>query len=363
MSDAPLEQFVAEYIAAQDNPTVFFAWQGGEPTLAGLDFYRRVIALQQKHARKGVTISNALQTNGVLLDEQWCQFLKEHDWAVGISIDGPADIHDAYRRTRSGAGSYASVRQAIELLHKHNIHFDTLTTITPANVNRVEELYEFIMRELRPNVAQFQPCVERKDHTTVAPGHWPAETLLTVGDERLRPGHPDSIMTDWSISAEDWGNFLCQVFDLWWQRDRQGTPINWFHSWASQFAGGSALMCICSPICGRSVSMEKDGSVYSCDHFVYPEYKLGVADGKTGQTLSDLVRSQRQKQFGEAKSRNLPGYCKHCPFLQVCFGECPKRRFTKTPDGEPGLNYLCPGLRLFYHHAGSRLAEYGHQLR
>ncbi len=361
-SDALLEEFIGEYIASQDNPTVFFTWQGGEPTLAGLAFYRRVIELQKKHARAGITIANSIQTNGVLLDENWCQFLSEHRWPVGISIDGPVDIHDAYRHTRSGSGSFAQVRKAIDLLHKYHIRFDTLTTVTPLNVHRVEELYEFIFRELRPAVAQFQPCAERKDHETVAPGYWPAETILPVNDPRLTPGTPNSIMTDWSISAQQWGLFLCKLFDLWWERDRQGTPINWFHSWASQFAGGSALMCICSPICGRAVSMEKDGSVYSCDHFVYPEYKLGVADGKTDQKLSDLVRSQRQKQFGEAKSRSLPGYCKHCPFLQVCFGECPKRRFTKTPEGEPGLNYLCPALRTFFNHAGKRLTQYGHQL-
>ena len=236
---------------------------------------------------------------------------------------------------------------------------------------------------------------------TVAPGHWPPDTILPVNDPRLTPGTPNSIMTDWSISAQQWGQFLCQLFDLWWerdsghalwqqpvarltpavaippaqplpsilpqtgphaQRDRQGTIINHFHSWASQFAGGSALMCICSPICGRAVSMEKDGSLYSCDHYVYPEYKLGVADGTPGQSLSTLVRSQRQKLFGEAKSRSLPAYCKHCPFLNVCYGECPKRRFLLTPEGDPGLNYLCPGLRLFYDHAGPRLVQYGRHL-
>ena len=372
VSDKLLDHFISEYINSQDNPTVFFTWQGGEPTLAGLDFYRRVIELQKKHARPGITIANSIQTNGVLLDDQWCKFLAENRWPVGISIDGPADIHDAYRHTGSGSGSFAQVRQAIDLLHKYHIRFDTLTTITPLNVHRVEELYEFIFRELRPAVAQFQPCAERKDHETVAPGYWLAETILPVNDPRLTPGTPNSIMTDWSISAQQWGQSLCQLFDLWWERDRQRTPINWFHSWASQFAGGSALMCICSPICGRAVSMEKDGSVYSCDHFVYPEYRLGSiardesraqsGDESPHSRLSDLVRSQRQKQFGEAKTRSLPGYCKRCPFLQVCFGECPKRRFTKTPEGEPGLNYLCPALRTFFNHAGPRLAEYGHHL-
>lgn len=368
ISDNLLEMFIADYIQSQDNPTVFFTWQGGEPTLAGLDFYRKVVAFQQKHARPGVAIANALQTNGVLLDDQWCRFLKEHQWAVGISIDGPADVHDAYRRNRAGEGSFTRVRHAVDCLRNHQIPFDTLTTITPANVHRVSDLYDFLTGELGSKVLQFQPCVERNDYQIVAPGHWPTDTLLKVGDPRLNPTQSDSLLTQWSISAQQWGQFLCELFDLWWKRDyprgRDGVIVSWFHSWASQFAGGSALMCICSPICGRSVSMERDGSLYSCDHFVYPEYRLGTFGGSRdkeqgARSLSGLVRSTRQKQFGEAKSRNLPGYCRRCPFLFTCYGECPKRRFLLTPEGEPGLNYLCPAYRVFFDHAGSRLVAYG----
>jgi uncharacterized protein len=352
-----LERFIAQYIQAQDNPTVFFAWQGGEPTLVGLDFYRTVVALQQKHARKGIGIANSFQTNGLLLDEGWCAFLAEHRFQVGISIDGPADIHDTYRRTRDGAPTFEPIRKAVDLLHKHKVRFDTLTTITPCNVHRMAEVYDFLTRELGSTTLQFQPCVERRDFESVAPGYWPAETVLPVGDPRTLPRRPDSILTDWSISAQEWGQFLCDLFDRWWQRDRETIVINWIHSWASQFAGGTAMMCICSPICGRAVSMEKDGRVYSCDHFVYPEYCLGQVS--EGTSLSDLVRSARQRRFGEAKFLSLPAYCKRCPFLSVCYGECPKRRFLKTPDGEPGLNYLCPAYRVFFDHAGPRLAEFG----
>jgi uncharacterized protein len=255
----------------------------------------------------------------VLLNEEWCRFLAENRWGVGLSMDGPADVHDFFRRSPGGGGSFAQVRRAADLLNKHNVRFDTLTTVTPANVNRVEELYEFLARELNAKVMQFQPCVERKDHRTVAPGYWPAATVLPAGSPRLKPGHPDSVVTEWSISAEQWGRFLCQVFDLWWERDRERVVINWFHSWASQFIGGSALMCICSPLCGRAVSMEKDGSLYSCDHYVYPEYRLGTAGQRPGQ-LSELVRSERQKRFGEAKTATLPGYCRRCPFLFACYG-------------------------------------------
>jgi uncharacterized protein len=360
ISDELLERFIAQYIQSQDNLTMFFAWQGGEPTLAGLDFYRKVVALQQKHARKGIIIANAFQTNGLLLDDQWCAFLAEHRFAVGISIDGPGDIHDAYRRTRDGGPTFDRIRKAVDALHKHKVRFDTLTTITPDNVHRVAEVYDFLTRELGSKVLQFQPCVERKDYETVAPGYWPADTILPVGDPRTLPRTPDSILTDWSISAQDWGQFLCELFDRWWERDRDGVIINWIHSWASQFAGGTAMMCICSPICGRAVSMEKDGRVYSCDHLVYPQYCLGQVSDDT--RLSDLVRSSTQRKFGEAKSRSLPAYCRRCHFLSVCYGECPKRRFLKTPDGEPGLNYLCPGYRAFFNHAASRLSQYGQRL-
>jgi uncharacterized protein len=304
ISDELLERFIAQYIQAQDNPTVFFAWQGGEPTLVGLDFYRKVVAIQQRHARKGIAIANAFQTNGLLLDERWCAFLAEHRFQVGISIDGPADIQDAYRRAIGGAPTFERIRKAVDLLHKHKVRFDTLTTVTPCNVHRVAEVYDFLTRELGVTMLQFQPCVERRDFETVAPGCWPAETILPVGDPRTLPRRPDSILTDWSISAQEWGRFLCDLFDRWWERDRETVIINWFHSWASQFAGGTAMMCICSPICGRAVSMEKDGRVYSCDHFVYPEYCLGQVGANT--RLSDLVRSTRQRRFGEAKFASLP---------------------------------------------------------
>ena len=361
VSDELLERFISEYLRSQDNPTVFFTWQGGEPTVVGLDFYRRVIAFQQKHARPGgPKIANSFQTNGLLLDEEWCEFLAEHKFLVGLSIDGPADIHDAYRKMRGGGGTFARVRAAADCLKKHGVSFNTLTTITPANAGRAREVYEFLTGEIGATTLQIQPCAERKDFREVAPGKWPGDTLLTPGSPQTRPGHPESIMTDWSISAEQWGRFLCELFDCWWKDGRERVHISWFDSWASQWAGGTATMCVTSPICGRALSMESDGRVFSCDHYVHAEYCVGTAGRET--SLSAMVRSQRQRDFGEGKSKSLPGYCRRCPFLFACYGECPKRRFLLTPDGEGGLNYLCGGFRTFFDYAGARLAEEGRRL-
>jgi len=318
---------------AQINPTVFFTWQGGEPTLMGLDYYRKVLAIQARHARPQVKIANALQTNGLVLDDSWCAFLKENHFRVGLSIDGPADMHDAFRKTLGGEGTYGRVRTAVDRLVAHGVTFNTLTTISPANVDRVEELYDFLTAELKSTYLQFQPCVERKDFREVAPGYWDPSTCPPADSPRLAPGHPDSIMTDWSISARQWGNFLCRLFDRWWAKDRETVRTNWFDSWSSQFAGGLAHMCISSPVCGRALSMERDGQVYSCDHFVYPEYCVGDINESS---LTDMVRSARQRKFGEAKQTSLPQFCRKCPFLFACYGECPKRRFLRAPDGENG---------------------------
>lgn len=355
ISDELLEKFIREYIASQVNPTVYFTWQGGEPTLMGLDFYRKVLAIQKKYPRPGVQIVNDIQTNGLLLDNAWCEFLAANRFSVGLSIDGPADVHDANRKTTGGASTHERICSAMAYLKKHGIAPSTLSTITPANVERVDELYDFLTAQLGSTALQFQPCVERKDFRQVAPGFWDPATCPKVGSPQTRPGHPDSVVTDWSITAEQWGRFLCRFFDRWWL-DRETVRVNWFDSWSSQMVGLSAHMCVCSPVCGRAVAMERDGKVYSCDHFVYPEYCIGDLNTST---LHEMVRSRRQRAFGEAKQTKLPDFCKRCPFLKLCYGECPKRRFLRTPDGELGLNYLCAGYRVFFAHARSRLYEYG----
>jgi uncharacterized protein len=360
IAPALLDRFIREYIQSQQNPTVFFTWQGGEPTLMGLEFFRKVVAIQKRHARPEVRIANALQTNGLLLDDTWCAFLKENRFVVGLSIDGPADMHDAFRKTAGGLPTHARVRAAMDCLVKHGVPVNSLTTISPVNVERAEELYTFLTAELGSSYLQFQPCVERKDFHEVAPGHWDPSACPVVGSPQASPGHKDSVLTDWSISSGQWGKFLCDFFDLWWSRDRETVRVNWFDSWASQWVGRAAHMCICSPVCGRALSMERDGRVYSCDHYVYPEYCLGNLNERS---LDEMARSDRQRRFGEAKQTTLPAFCKRCPFLFACYGECPKRRFLRTPDGQPGLNYFCGAYRTFFDHAASRLAEYGKRFR
>jgi uncharacterized protein len=358
MEEDLLETSIREYIQAVDDYTVFFSWHGGEPTLAGLNFYRRAFELQKKYARKGQRISNSFQTNGVLVDEAWCQLFLEGNCLVGISIDGNAEMNDAYRKTAKGRVTFPQVMRAVGLMKQFGVKFNPLATVTPANVNQPEALYSFLTQELGANVVQIQACAERKDFETVSPAKWDPQTLPIVGSDACKPGHPDSIMTEWSISGEAWGEFLCRFFDAWYP-DRDRVVVNLFDTWASQFAGGSALMCITSPVCGRALSMERDGRVFSCDRFVNDEYCIGNVKE---QPLNQIVRSKQQRAFGEAKSKSLPKYCRECEFLSVCYGECPKRRFLGTPDGEPGLNYLCPGFKQFFSHASTRLQEHGRQM-
>ena len=360
MADSLLERFIQQYMDAQINPVVIFSWQGGEPTLIGLDFYRRVLAIQAKYARSQVKILNSFGTNGLLLDDAWCEFLKANGFFVGLSIDGPMAMHDPFRRTTGGEPTQERVLAAARRLIAHEVPFNAMATITPANVQRPEELYDFLTVEIPVRRLQFQPCVERKDFRQVAPGFWDPSTCPVVGSPQAVPGNPDGVVTDWSISAEQWGSFLCRLFDRWWDKDRETVRINWFDSWSSQFVGMPAHMCISSPVCGRAVSMELDGKIYSCDHFVYPEYCIGDS---SEQSLSDIVRSVRQRDFAEAKQTKLPAFCRACSFLFACYGECPKRRFLRTPDGEMGLNYFCSSYRTFFRHAASRLAQYGQRFR
>lgn len=360
VADDLLEEFIRQNMQAQVNPTVFFSWQGGEPTLAGIDFYRKVLEIQKRHKRPDIAIHNCITTNAYLLDAEWAAFLKENRFAVGVSLDGPADVHNANRRTAAGADTYARVREGIECLKAADVQFNAMTTITPANVGRAAEVYRFLTEEIGSSHLQFQPCAERRDFREVAPGHWDPKTCPKVGSREAHPGHPGSIMTDWSISAQQWGKFLCDYFDAWWSHGRETIRVSWFDSWASQFAGQPAHMCVTSGLCGRAVAMERDGKIYSCDHFVYPEYLLGDMNVTP---LADIVRTARQREFGEAKQTKLPAFCKRCPFLFACYGECPKRRFLRAPDGQIGLNYLCAGFRVFFDHAGSRLAQHGQRFR
>ncbi len=348
MSDETLERFIQQYIAGVTGNEVIFSWQGGEPTLLGLDFFRKVVAFQKKHTRPGQRIENDLQTNGTLLDEEWCAFLKEHRFLVGLSIDGPREIHDHYRVTKGQRPTFDLVFAAAKLLQRHGVPFNTLTCVHRFNGRRPRDVYRFLRQELDSKHIQFIPIVEHRDFKRLAPQKWNDADLPKDGDPEARPGQPNSIVTDWSVDPDDWGYFLCQVFDRWLANDIGKVMVNHFETLVAQHMGFPSQICIYSETCGKAVAVENDGSVYSCDHYVYPEYRLGNV--KTG-VLGKMVFSPEQASFGLSKSASLPQYCRQCAFLKDCWGECPKNRFIRTPDGDPGLNYLCRGFKKFFAHA------------
>lgn len=348
MSDETLDLFIRQYIQSNTGPEVVFTWQGGEPMLRGLDFYRRVVALQKQYARPGQRVENDLQTNGVLMDAEWAAFLAQERFLVGLSIDGPREIHDRYRVNKGGAPTFDKVMAAAKLLRAAGVRFNTLTCVHRFNARRPLDVYRFLREELDARAIQFLPVVQAKEFETVAPGRWDESKLPIVGAPQAKPGHPDSIVTDWSVDPDDYGYFLTRVFDEWLRKDFGRVLVNHIETLVAQHAGLAPQMCIYNEFCGKGVAIEHDGSVYSCDHYVYPEYRLGtIADA----ALGDMVFSQQQIRFGFAKGETLPDYCHKCAFLRDCWGECPKNRLIRAPDGEPGLNYLCSGLRRYFKHA------------
>jgi uncharacterized protein len=350
MSDELLEEVIRQGITGHEAETVLFTWHGGEPTLLGLDFFRRIVELEQKYAA-GKRIENDLQTNGLLLDDAWCRFLREYDFLVGLSIDGPKHLHDPFRLASGGGPSFKQALRAAELLQQHEVTFNTLTVVNSLNARHPAEVYQFLTEELGVSRLQWLPCVEPKDFRAAAPGKW--SVMPAVGSAAAKPGCPGSVVTDWSVDADDWGEFLCRTFDLWFQKGLGRVLVNWFESLVGQWMGQRPQICTLAYVCGGSLVVEKDGSVYCCDHYVYPDYRLGsVADG-----LAKLADSARQRKFGMGKSNSLPSYCLQCPYCFACYGECPKNRFLKTPDGEPGLNYLCPGIKRFLTHAEPYLRQ------
>jgi uncharacterized protein len=349
MTDDLLEEFIRQYITGQDAPMVIFTWHGGEPALLGLDFYEKAVRLQQKHAG-GKRIENDLQTNGLGLDDAWGRFLKRHNFLVGLSIDGPKHLHDRFRVDKGGKPTFDRVVAAAELLRRYDIVFNAMTVVNAVNADYPGEVYRFLTRELGCQRLQWLPCVERKEFRTVPPGYWDPAMMPALGSTAAKPGQRKSVVTEWSVAPEAWGDFLCETFDLWFHNDRGQVLVTWFESLAAQWSGRPPQVCALAHLCGRSPVVEKDGSVYACDHFVYPEYKLGNL-AAPGCSLGDLIYSARQRRFGCDKRDRLPKYCRQCSFRLACHGECPKNRFIKTPDGEAGLNYLCSGLKHFLAHA------------
>lgn len=341
MSDEVLRSYIEQNILNEPSPEVLFTWQGGEPMLRGLDFYQKAVAYQKALAN-GKTIRNALQTNGVLLDDAWCEFLAKEGFLVGLSIDGPQDIHDAGRVDKLGRPTFARVMQGLELLKQHGIDFNALVTTTRQVAQHPLRVYQFLKAQGIAHI-QFNPVVERL----------PAAADLAAGLSFAQPpklhtatGKPGEV-TEHSVGASAYGDFLNTIFDEWIRHD-VGTIYVMNFEWAlAAWLQLPATICLFAKDCGRSLIVEHDGSVYSCDHFMYPEYRLGDITSDNPLALAD---SPAQMAFGSAKSRTLPKYCQRCDYLFACAGECPKNRFATAPDGEPGLNYLCPSYKKYFRH-------------
>ena len=354
ISDEILETHIRQYIEGQDREEVVFSWQGGEPTLLGLEFFHKVIELEQKYKKPYQRVENDLQTNGMLLNDEWGAFLKKHSFLVGLSIDGPQELHDVYRIGKDGSATFQKVFAAAQMLQRHQVPFNTLTVVNRINAKRPLDVYRFLKNEVRPRQMQFIPCVEPKVFRNVAPQMWDPQSLPLLDSPAAHPGGPDSVVTDWSIDPDDWGCFLCKIWDDWYRRDIGKVFVNLFETAVAQWMGKESQLCIYHEFCGKGVALEHDGNLYSCDHYVYPGYKLGnIAEVSS----SRMVFTEKQKQFGMTKFNTLPTRCRQCKFLFACNGECPKNRLIRTPEGEPGLNYLCSGLQKFWHHIDREAQE------
>lgn len=336
MSDEVLEIYIKNYIASQptENPRVVFAWQGGEPTLLGLGFFEKAIRLQQQYT-DGRKIENTLQTNGMLIDSKWAAFFKQYDFLIGISIDGPQDLHDANRKNQTGQGSWKRVMQSIELLKKHGVRFNTLTTINRLNAQYPLRVYEFL-KKTGTMWMQFIPIQERR----ATDKH---EQLRLVANDY----EGETVVTDESVLPEQWGNFLVQVFDYWVRNDVGKIFVKQFDCALEAWCGYNPTACVLSRSCGDGLAMEHNGDVYTCDHFVYPQFKLGNIKE---QGLQKMALSAKQEQFGKDKSDTLSAQCRSCKYLRACNGECPKHRFVLNEDGEK-MAYLCKGYYKFFDYA------------
>lgn len=343
MKPEVLEAYVRDYIAAQPSPNVSFAWQGGEPTLLGVNFFREAVALQARYAQ-GKTIENAFQTNGVLLDDGWGEFLAQNRFLVGVSIDGPTHLHDAYRVDKGGRPTFERVMAGLQILKKHRVEFNTLTTVHRKNSVQPLEVYRFL-REIGSGYIQFIPIVERNAANPTEGGLW-----LAPPPDHDDAGALDAQVTPWSVRPAEFGEFLCRIFDEWVQRDVGKVFVQQFDAALANWTGHPAGVCVFSENCGRALVIEHNGDIYSCDHYVYPRYNLG---NLLNISLAAMVDSPQQRAFGLAKSATLPHYCRECPVRFACHGECPKHRFLRTPDGEGGLNYLCSGYKKFFTHIDS----------
>ena len=334
MTEETLEKYIESYIQAQPTDEVLFTWHGGETLLRDISFYKRVMNLQRKYGR-GRKIDNSLQTNGTLLDDAWCKFFKDNNFLIGISIDGPEHCHDQYRKNKSGKGTFKQVMKGIELLQKHKVEFNTLSVINNYNVDYPLEIYNFF-KEIGSTYMQFSPIVER------------TSTSRPDGLALLPPEQSEgATLAPWSVDAKKFGAFYIAIFDEWIKEDVGKHFVQLFDSTLAGTMGEQPGVCIFGETCGHASVMEFNGDIYSCDHYVFPEHKLGNI--KT-HTVYEMMFSEKQKRFGADKRDKLPTQCKQCEFLKLCWGECPKNRIIKTASGEPGLNYLCKGYYAYYKH-------------
>ena len=348
MSDAVLERYISQYISTQNVPEITFVWQGGEPTLLGLDFYKKALAFQAKVAGTK-KINNVLQTNGTLLTDEWCNYFHDNNFLIGISIDGPKKYHDTYRIAKNGDPTFDKVMQGIALLKKHKVEFNTLTVVNSSNIEAPLEIYRFL-KEIGSGFIQFLPVVE---------------FLAADGDDQklklINPGY-DGEMTasPWTVDPKKYGNFLCRIFDEWVRNDVGKFYVQHFDVALANWVGEMPGLCVFAETCGDATVIEHNGDIYSCDHYVYPEYYLGNI--MTSPVLS-LVKAPKQLEFGANKLKTLPRHCIDCDVRFACHGECPKHRFKTTPDGEKGLSYLCEAYKMFFHHIYPHMDFMAEELR
>jgi len=368
MSAEVHEAYIRQLLEFHRTPQVTVAWQGGEPTLMGLDFFRHSMEFQKKHQKPCTHVENTFQTNGILLNDEWCRFFRENDFLIGLSMDGPRELHDFYRKDKAGRGTFDRVVRAARLLQKHKVECNILCTVNSKNAGHPLEVYRFFRDELGSHYIQFIPIVERKDETGFQEGlpRTPKadDRHILRSPSALREVHRKVLstssrvvyksvirgetVTDGSVQPGQFGRFLIEIFDEWVRRDVGKTFVLNFDGALAGWLGMAGTVCIFGPTCGLGMALEHNGDLYSCDHFVEPNHYLGNI---LKTPMIDLVASEQQRKFGRDKKDALPRYCRECAVLSICNGECPKNRFSKTPDGKPGLNYLCAGYKAFFKHA------------
>ncbi|NPV81214.1 MAG: anaerobic sulfatase maturase [Firmicutes bacterium] len=367
MSPEVLESFIKQYIEAQDDiPEINFAWQGGEPTLLGVEFFEKAVELERKYCPEGKIIHNAFQTNGLLLDDEWGKFLKRHNFLVGISIDGPQHLHDSLRVGRSGAPSFDRVMHGLEVLKRHQVEFNALVAVNRINADHPLEVYHFL-KDQGVKFMQFIPIVRRIPWTKGATagefqnetrGHIPSVSV-TVSTRRVH-SKKDGEVTPESVDPVQYGRFLCEIFDEWVSHDVGRYFVQIFEVALGIWLGLGSTLCVHAETCGRALVLEHNGDLFSCDHFVYPQYKLGNI---LKTPLRRLVNSDRQAAFGLAKKKALPRCCLECAVRFACNGGCLKDRFAQSEDGSEGLNYLCAGYKLFFNHIAPRMRDLAREIR